>query len=77
MHIPPLTKTPKSQLSAELPLGEKKKTGTYQKRYFTSRDKATTRWSESPEPQVRLPSLTLWHQEEESSEHLALKAGGA
>ena len=45
LHTPPLTKTPKSQLVAELPLGAKK-TGSYQKRYFTSKDReeAVRRW---------------------------------
>ena len=32
--------------------------------------------SESFEPQVRLPSLGMWHWEEEPPEHLALKASG-
>lgn len=33
--------------------------------------------SESSEPRVRLPSLGVWHQEEETPECLALKASGA
>ena len=37
---PPLMNTPKSQWSAEQPL--MKKSGTYQKRYFTTKDKRTT-----------------------------------
>ena len=32
--------------------------------------------SESSELHVRLPSLGVWHQEEEPPEHLALKARG-
>ena len=44
LSSPPLMKTPKSQLTAEQP--STKKTGTYQKRYSTSKDReeATTRW---------------------------------
>ena len=37
----PLVKTPKSQLMAEQP--STKKTGTYQKRYSTSKEETTTR----------------------------------
>ena len=33
--------------------------------------------SESSEPQARLLSLGVWHQEEEPLEHLALKASRA
>ena len=33
--------------------------------------------SESSEPHVRLPSLGVWHWEEENPEHLALKASGS
>ena len=33
--------------------------------------------SESSERHVRLPSLGVWHQEEEPPEHLALKANEA
>ena len=32
---------------------------------------------ESSEPHVGLPSLGVWHREEELPEHLALKASGA
>ena len=33
--------------------------------------------SESSEPHVRLPNLGVWHRDEESLEHLVLKASGA
>ena len=36
-----------------------------------------SRRSESSEPHIRIPSLGVWHQEEEPLEHLALKASRA
>ena len=44
LHLPPLKKTPKSQVTAEQPTA--KKAGTYQKRYSTSKDteEAIRRW---------------------------------
>ena len=33
--------------------------------------------NESSEPHIRIPSLSVWRQEEELPEHLVLKASGA
>ena len=43
---------------------------------LTGSQKLTYR-SKSSEPYIKLPCVRIWHWEEESPEHLALKAGGA